>query len=447
MNYKADIWWDERVNRRLVYTTIIEHVNYQKDEYPDELIIQLINKGICKLNKDKIKFIATGILIYKNKFITIFPKSYNLPHHERNILEHIQLLFEVLLKYREVANISAEEMDLLGGKAGEQNENIYTSYLLIQDFIDNGYLMKEIKEKSLSQSGKIDWSATINKMQPIFSGHSVIYPEPISRRSIIDRQNRLYLLHKYCVYKSVEKYGWLLGMTWEQTNLDETVLDSDIRYWINFLTTELNSTFVEREIIVIKMMIDFLSGIEEQDSDEKLETLITPFFQNVWEYICSINFNNQYRELKSIIPKLTWEIESNAVVQNQRPDIMVLKEKQMYILDAKYYDIGTNLPGWPDVVKQLFYASTIFNNIKSNKYKISNGKLKKELKRLEKVKNIFLFPSGEIDPIKYVGKVNVENNNDFEDIVAYKVNTFLAMKCFLGKEKYNYVNQLSLKNQ
>jgi hypothetical protein len=431
------------VNQRPNYTTAIEYVDYPRNEYPTELITQLVNKGICKISKDKIKFIATGVLIYRNKFIIIFPKAYNIPKYEGNILEHIQVLFQVLLKYSAMANLSPEEMDLLGGKNGQQDENLYTAYRLIQDFTDNGLLMKEIKEKSLSLSGKTDWPATINKMQPIFSGRSVIYTESISRKSTIDRQNRLYLLHKYCIYKSVERYGWLFGLTVENINLEEVELDFDIPYGVNFLTSELNSTFVERELNVIKMMIDFLGGIESENSEENLETLITPYFQNVWEYICSYNFKNQYNNLKSIIPKLNWEIESNAPVQNQRPDIMVMKEKQLYILDAKYYNIESNLPGWPDVVKQLFYAFTIFKNIKSENFKLTNKRLESKLKNLEGVENIFLFPSGDIDPVKYIGRVNIENNSDFDDIKACKVNTFLSMKCFIEKEKFNFINRLS----
>lgn len=424
------------------YEVLIEHTEYEKDKYPVELVTKLVNRGICRINKNKIKFIATGILIYKNRFIIIFPKAYTLPNSKKLILEHIQVLFEVLLKYRRDANLDTEEMELLGGKAGKHTENLITAYRLIKDFTINGLLIKEQRFKLSSQSGKIDWTATINKKQPVFSGGNVIYSETISRKTTINRQNKLYLLHKYCIYKSIQKYGWLLGLDVENANLDQPELDFDISYAINLLTNELNSTFVEREINVIKMMRDFLLGVEEENSQEKLETLITPYFQNVWEYMCSINFHNQYSTLKNIIPKLRWEIESNAVVQNQRPDIMVLKDKKMYILDAKYYDINTNLPGWHDVVKQLFYAFTIFKNIKSENFTLSNKNLENTLRKVEYVENIFLFPSGDSEPIKYVGKVNIENNKEFEDIKAYKINTYFAMKCFIEIEKYNYLSQL-----
>ncbi|WBL15115.1 LlaJI family restriction endonuclease [Sutcliffiella sp. NC1] len=424
------------------YKIHVENIEYNIEDYPTEFITSLINKGICMISKDKLKFVATGIIIYKNKFYVIFPKAYSLPKEENSLLEHIRVLFEVLLKYRREVDISPEESQLLGGLAGEHKEELVTAYSIIKDFTQNGLLIKSAKVKSELHTGNIDWATTINRKQPIFSGRSVIYNEAISNKKTFNHRNRLYLLHKYCVYKSTEKYGWLLGLTTETIGLDKVEINIETSNTINFLTNELNTTFVEREINVIKMIRDFLSGVEEQESDEKIETLITPYFHNVWEHICSINFENQYSTLKKVLPKLNWDIESNAVVQKQRPDIMVLKANIMYILDAKYYDINTNLPGWKDIVKQLFYAMTINNNIKSDKLSLSNKKLENRLKSIVRIENVFLFPSGESEPFKYVGKVSVENNEDFNDIKSYKINTYLAMKCFLGIKQFNYVKEL-----
>lgn len=424
------------------YEVLIEYLEYDRNMYPNELVSKLVSKGICRVQKNIIKFIATGFIIYKNRYIIIFPKAYPLPNSKKLILNHIRLLFKVLLKYRQEANLETEEIELMGGKEGKHRENLFTAYHLIKDFTINGLLTRELTFNSSRQSGRIDWTATINKKQPVFSQGNVIYTETISRKTSIDSQNKLYLLHKYCIYKSIYKYGWLFGLDLEGANLNPPELNFNISFAINLLKNELNSTFVEREINVIKMMIDFLKGLEAEKTEEKLETLITPYFQNVWEYICSIIFNNQYNNLKDIIPKLRWEIESDAPVQSQRPDILVLQDKKMYILDAKYYNIRTNLPGWYDVVKQLFYAFTIIRNIKSENFTLRNKNLEKKLRKIDNIENIFLFPSEESEPIKYVGKVNIENNEDFKDIKAYKINTYFAMKCFIGEKKYNFLEQL-----
>ncbi|MFC5465954.1 LlaJI family restriction endonuclease [Lederbergia graminis] len=430
------------MNKKTIYKTLIEQVEYEVD-LPEELVKKLAYKRICTIKYNKIKFNATGFVIYKDIIIIIFPKSYKLEDDNRiNIQEHIQVLFQTLLKYKNEANVDTWEMDLLGGARGEYQGSLFIAYRLIQDFVNNGLLIKEIKNKTLSFSGNIDWGTTIAKRQPLFSGNSVIYTEIISRKTTVDSQNQLIKLQKYCVYMSIEKFGWLFGFDKDNHILDVNDLNIDVSNAINFLTMELNSTYVEREVIVINLIRDFLVGVDQKQNEERIETLVTPYFQNVWELICSKNFNSQYSELKQIVPKLKWEIKSKAVTQSQRPDIIILKERVMYIYDAKYYNVDLNLPGWQDVVKQLFYAHTIFSNIKSPHFKIQDKNLEKKLKKIERVENIFLFPSGDKSPIKYIGKVNIENNDDFNDIKAYKVNTFYAMKCYIGKELFNYNYQI-----
>ncbi|MGM0924040.1 MAG: LlaJI family restriction endonuclease [Bacillota bacterium] len=385
-------------------------------------------------------FKVSGILIYKNTFIFVFPKGYKIPKEKKVLEEHIRVLFSVLLKYRRDAQLKYEEVELLGGDDGEYSENILTAYRLIKDFTSNGFLIKEKREKISTLAGNIDWVSTINKKQPIFSGKSVIYTETISRKRSIDRQNLLLKLHKYCIFRSVEKYGWLLGLPIIDIEVSE--LPCDIRYALNFLQNELNNTFVERELKIIKEIKVFLSGIEPENNEDKIEMFVTPYFYIVWELICGDIFSNQYKNLKMIIPKLKWEIESSAPVKTQRPDIMILKDNKMLILDAKYYNVDNNLPGWSDIVKQLFYSFTISNNIKSKNYKLDNALLENKVEKISKVENYFLFPSGDEKPIKYIGKVNIENNSEFEDIKAYKINTFLAMKCYIGNEKYNFISEL-----
>lgn len=424
------------------YIIAIEYKEYIND-YSPELIHQLVYNEMCSVKEKKIKFKVTGIIIYRDTFIIIFPKGYRVPKDEIGIQEHAHTLVQVLLKYRKEKVLSPEEMEMLGGNDGQFNESLYTSHLLITDFTQNGPLKKEMKIKYSVPTGNIDWAATINKKQPIFSGQSVIYTDTISRKTISDRNHLLLKIHSYCVYKSVVKYGWLFGLSLEDLNLDVQKLPCDISIAINILTNELNSTFVERDMIVIKMLREFLLGIELETNEDKLDILVTPYFHNVWEVICSNNFNNQYGILKPIIPKLNWEIDSAARVQSQRPDIMVLREEKLYVLDAKYYDIDANLPGWPDVVKQLFYTFTIHGYMKSGNFALSNKKLDNQIKKIKTVENAFLFPSSADEAVKNIGKVSVEGNKDLNDITAYKINTFLSMRCYIGKKKYDFINEIA----
>lgn len=423
------------------YVKLVEYTEYN-NHYPEELVTKLINSEICSVRKGKIIFKVTGIFIYRNAFYVIFPKNYNVPMKAKESKEHIQLLYKVLMKYRREAKLELEEVDLLGGNEGEYSGNLITASNLIDDFTVNGLLKREMEIKSSVGSGRTDWLATISKKRPIISEESIVYFDTISKRTSIDRQNILLKLHKYCIYKSVEKYGWLLGFNFTDFNLTLTEMPCDINYAIHILEMEMSNTFIERDLNVIKLMINFLLGIQLAEKEARLEVLLTPYFYNVWEEICSNIYKNEYRKLKKIIPKLNWKLDSGAKRMSQRPDIMLIRDRALYILDAKYYDVDVNLPGWPDVVKQLFYASTILNNIKSGNFEIPNLDLEKQISRLNKVVNIFIFPSSSNEAFKYIGKVNVENNNEFDDVKAYKVSIYLAMQCYVGKKNYDFSDNL-----
>ena len=418
------------------YHIFIEYEEYQ-NTFSEELTSIWAKKGICVLQREKIIFKVTGLLIYNNTFFVIFPKSYKLPALVSEEKSHIEVLTKVLLKYRKEAVLEPLESELLDGKQGQNRGNIITVYHLIQDFLQNGYLKKEIYVKVPNQNGRIDWPSTINKKQPALSGNSVIYMDPIYKKTKVDQQNLLLKLHRYCVYQGIKKYGWLLGLSPDLVEPENDLLSNyDLSFILSFLNKELNNTFIEREINVLNLLVLYFAGINPENPEEKLETLATPYFQNVWEAMCSVNFSNQYNLLKQLIPKLKWEIESHAPVQSQRPDLMIIREKTLYILDAKYYNIEKNLPGWGDIVKQLFYAYTIFTNIKAKKSDLPHLKLH----NITTVYNAFLFPSSDSEAIRYTGKVEVEGNNQLGNIKAFKVNTFLMMKCYIGVEKISYIN-------
>src|SRR5699024_3161682 len=157
-----------------------------------------------------------------------------------------------------------------------------------------------------------------NKKSPVFTNGSIYYPETVVRKNTIDNQNLLLKLHEYSVCKSIEKYGWLLGVDLINEFLSEELL-CDLDFAIKFLNNQLTSTFNQREVNVIKNIIDFLTGTGLEKEEDSLELLVTPYFYNIWETICGSLFNNEYNTLNSAIPKIEWDF-SDAPVKPQRPD-------------------------------------------------------------------------------------------------------------------------------
>ncbi|WP_164214792.1 LlaJI family restriction endonuclease [Virgibacillus sp. YIM 98842] len=419
----------------------IEQVEYEKN-LSSEFLNELILNRICTITTDnKVVFKASGFVVYKNDVYIIFPKNYIKFHNEKHNNEYIKVLFKTLMKYKNEKILDPFESELLGGSIGNKNENITTAFMLINDFVTNGLLIKEITRRTTAYGGNIDWGNTVNKKDPIISGKNIIYHDKLIRKKTLDSTNLLIQLQKFCLYKSIEKYGWLFDFEIDKNLFEISELNFEISFAINFLEQQLNSTYVERDIFVINLIKDFLIGIQHQQIEEKIETLMTPYFHNVWESICSNIFGNQYNSLKQIVPRLKWGLDNNAIVQPQRPDIMLIKNKELYILDAKYYDVYKNLPGWKDIVKQFYYAETIRNHINSPAF-LKNRVDTQKINNIKNIRNIFLFPSNEDKPIIYIGNVTIENNSSLGVIKSYKINTFYAMKIYIGEE----ANKLFVEN-
>src|SRR5699024_3483350 len=140
-----------------------------------------------------------------------------------------------------------------------------------------------------------------------------------------------------------------------------------------------------------------------------------------------------------IIPAPRWSIGSNAQVRKQNPDILFKEEDKLYIIDAKYYNVRSNLPGWGDLVKQFFYSHTIIGRLNSFSKKENEQKTNiddseetsnklKSFKRiftdLHHIYNIFIFPKtdhDEPDLVSYLGSTEVEDNKELGRIFTFSI--------------------------
>ena len=85
----------------------------------------------------------------------------------------------------------------------------------------------------------------------------------------------------------------------------------------------------------------------------------TDFFHVIWEDMCGVFLGSQNTAVGyPAVPSYSYESQEN--VQDTggqgRPDILLLDESHLGIVDAKYYDLSSTKPAWTDLVKQFFYA-------------------------------------------------------------------------------------------
>lgn len=302
---------------------------------------------IIKTKGNDIWFNSTGFFLCNDIILIIFPKGYVLDNNSESkdqIIEDSRLLLSVLMKYQKDTTFQPEEMRLIGGGAGNKTSSLFTAYTLIEDYKAYGLLKRNMKTITAQYSGNTNWNKTVSKKNPIFSNIYPIYYDALYNKNKHDENNLLICLHKFAIYKSIEKFGWILGIDKCDFVEYKTELPCELTKGLHFLENELRKTFISREIEVIKNIIRTLLDNDSQDFSSSIEMLLTNSFYYVWEAICSKIFKNQYSKLKVLLPQPIWEFENTDKHQSisHRPDILLIRNNSLYILDAKYYDQSGN---------------------------------------------------------------------------------------------------------
>ncbi|WP_353095727.1 LlaJI family restriction endonuclease [Tissierella praeacuta] len=421
----------------------VEQVKYQLNSISPKIKNIMREYDCLKIKGKEIWFKATGFLACDNILVIIFPKGYVVGDNVR-LLNDARLLFAVLMKYQKDTILEPEEMRLLGGGNGSVNSSIFTAFKLIEDYKVNGLLKRNMKITTNQFTGNVNWASTINKKIPIFSNGYPIYHDAIYKKSKHDGNSMLISLHKYAISKSVTSFGWLFGLSEHDFSDYRTEIPCELTKAIHFLEIELRNTFIQREIDIIKWIMNILLEKDCQDTSVTVEMLLTKSFYYVWEAICSKILGNQYSTLKVLLPQPIWEIYncSNPPAISHRPDILITRKNRFYILDAKYYDVNTSLPGWHDAVKQFFYGLSIRKSIEESNDLITNEELKKRVADVTIYENAFVLPSFNKEEVSKLGSITVPNICEYGKIDVFIIDARLAMKCYIGEKKYSFMNKI-----
>ncbi len=219
-------------------------------------------------------------------------------------------------------------------------------------------------------------------------------------------------------------------------NIDDFVYDPrydtlpcDTETAKNILAQAISNTFVDREVSLLNNIMYFIFGSSNYNS-EKPETLATQYFHSIWEAICSELFNNEYDHFKYLIPKPKWHVYNNKYnpynFSRQIPDILYYENNTLYVLDAKYYNIKRNLPGWHDLVKQFYYAYSLGISLNV------------------KTRNLLLFPGLTDHIVEYFGYVDIENDKRLGEVEAYLIDIAYAIKSYGLYRKQSLRNYIGL---
>ena len=272
------------------------------------------------------------------------------------------------------------------------------SYIwIIRDYLSNGYYRNSEKIYRTNGKGKINWKKTL-ETQPIVSNGNILY-DKIVVEVRNDCDDVITEAHKWCIFDSVRKIGWLFGINPKSVFVPRAT-DSVIKKYIRAIKTELARTFDDVKKMRLSHMLKILTGVDDSDRTKEIVYGVDKYHY-VYERMVDYVFSN-VSDITKYNPNAQWYLSKNNFnptdASSLRPDTVRLVpkagtgEKVAYIIDAKFYRFGTtgsesDLPSTTSIQKQITYGDHIIANLKA-------------ADNIDSVRNAFIIPYN-------------KNNNDF----------------------------------
>lgn len=313
-------------------------------------------KDYCLTSKESSDFFV-GIRFKEGVPKVIFPHGYHLPEDDSECRKEIFRLLAVLQKFSEHregdANYSRNEIESIP----------ITSYqYVIQDFLSHGYYTENEIKYDQSPRGKINWKRTIQQEQAQIDNENVVYLNFQVKINQINNNNLLSQIHKYCVYFSFLKFGWLFFTNEFVPQKPEIPYNKKL--FFSVLRQALSETYNDQKRKLFQSMINIIQDNEEEISLDSTSVGVNKF-DPIWERMIDYVFGEEDKE--KYFPHATWHIIKNGRIEKSsalEPDTIMKYQDKIFVLDAKYYQYGitgfiSDLPATSSIQKQITYGKHI----------------------------------------------------------------------------------------
>ncbi len=367
-----------------------------------------------------------GLRIRNGEIHFHYPESYDLaPESDikafrNDIISIIRTIS--LAKSRSSVNSTSEN-----GTSSNVHFALVSYLWVIKDYLANGYYRNSEKTYRTNGKGKVNWKKTLDT-QPIISNGNIIYNNVVVEVRN-DCDDVITDAHKWCVFDSVRKIGWLFGISEKSVFVPQAPVPV-IKKYVRAIKTELMRTFDDSKRIRLSHMLKVLTGVDDSDRTKEIVYGVDKYHY-VYERMVDYVFSN-VSDITKYNPNAQWYLSKNdyapTPASSLRPDTVRLvpktgtDEKIAYIIDAKFYRFGTtgsesDLPSTTSIQKQITYGDHIITNLRA-------------ADSIDSVRNAFIIPynknkndlgcSGNLEYIGY-SKANWRS----DDLSHEKVHAFL----------------------
>lgn len=387
----------------------------------------------CRVNTNEDGDRFVGVKADSENAMIYFPIGYELPEDDLELKRDIKNLFQILTIFTDKTD-RVLHMDKFS--APQSVDFPIQAYLnIINYYLDNNgsYYTEKEPIYSINKQGKTDWGKTFKKVQPMIQGNSYIYLDQVNRTQTPNYNRLITRIHKFCVYESFERIGWLY--TLNKPEMPDIVFDKT--QFIAVLNDKFSSTNNDVDKRLFRSMIAMIEYMDDKTIDKQFY-FGTDNFESVWEKIIDKYFGIADKD--KFFPHANWTEKygpskgkpSSAL----EPDSIMIYGDKYYVLDAKYYkygvypELGINaLPKSSDINKQITYGNFV-------KKKVGNKEVYNAfIMPFNKCKNKFAF-SNVIGNVAEATGDWIASPKDFEKIQGIVIDVRYLLKNFDGYHGY-----------
>ncbi len=338
-------------------------------------------------NEDNNAFV--GVRIRNESIEFHYPESYDLSGVEdvstiKDIKAFRRDMIDILHTISLAKTRSSSMQKTENGISSAKNFTFMSYLWIIRDYISNGIYRNTEKIYRNNAKGKINWKRTLST-QPIISNGNIIYNNLVVEVNN-DCDTIITEAHRFCVYDSVRKTGWLFGIN-EKAFYVPSPTENLLKKYINTIKVELKKTFDDVKKLRLNHMLKVLSGV---DDSKKVSEIVygVDKYHYIYERMVDAIFGNVI-DMKEYNPNASWFIMKSSDTYKEkeashlRPDTIRFEDapktclfdnttKTAYILDAKFYRYGAtclekDLPETTSIQKQITYAEHLMKYWKDHK--------------------------------------------------------------------------------
>lgn len=312
--------------------------------------------------KDQDRLDFCGIVLQKNRVDIFLPRNSGTIR-DKEPLKLGASLIRAIYKYTLDRNRTSFSDGTSENVVGDSL--ISLAFTLLDDYIKNGIYIR--RESSIKKNiGKTDWKRTILRIQNYPVSNSFIYLDTLGRKRTTHYNDEVSRIHAEVIRELNDLVGWIFFDT--TSTIPSELVDipqptGDIKTKLQTLEKEMGLIYADKDLKLMKDLSMYLSN-KNKSSKNNIVIGINKFYA-MWEHMidsCMLWKFDINRRLAKPSYRINGEFKI-ALQKGGRTDTVLrsFDENVFAIIDAKYYGANSvaNLPGWPDLIKQFFYASAL----------------------------------------------------------------------------------------